>query len=160
MGFVCRSSSINFKTIKMRAKGLFFSVAFSCALFSCSDDEPVGQDASVSSDEHQEEQSVRMTQSNAMAIADLFSGHRSVMNDEGENKTLGVSPEVTSMSCYVEDGDTLLYAFNYGEDDGFIVLGSVVSSYPVFGYSDKGSVDFAADNGGLDFFCDEGGRTG
>ena len=82
------------------------------------------------------------------------------MNDEGENKTLGVSPEVTSMSCYVEDGDTLLYAFNYGEDDGFIVLGSVVSSYPVFGYSDKGSVDFAADNGGLDFFCDEGGRTG
>lgn len=46
------------------------------------------------------------------------------------------------MSHYVEGGDTLLFAFNYGDQEGYMVVSADLSRFPIVAKADAGSVDF------------------
>lgn len=42
---------------------------------------------------------------------------------------------------YVQDGDTVIYVFNYGQDQGYLMLGADNSSYPILAQSREGRLD-------------------
>lgn len=73
-----------------------------------------------------------------------FSLYRGVSADADAalNKSAEVAPEISNVSCFVENGDTLLFAFNYGDDEGYTIVGASAGSFPVLAQSDHGSVNF------------------
>lgn len=83
----------------------------------------------------------KATRGKAEAIARLFAPYRAT-DESGENKAAEVVPEVTSVSFYVADGDTLLYAFNYGEGEGYTIVSGSTASFPILAQSGEGRVDF------------------
>lgn len=85
--------------------------------------------------------SARATRGKAEAIARLFAPYR-VTDESGGNKAAEAVPEVSSVSFYVADGDTLLYAFNYGEDKGYTIVNADLSGFPILANSEDGAIDF------------------
>lgn len=83
----------------------------------------------------------KATRGKAEAIARLFAPYRGT-DESGGNKAAEVVPEVTSVSFYVADGDTLLYAFNYGEGEGYTIVSADLNSFPILANSEEGAIDF------------------
>lgn len=85
-------------------------------------------------------QNVRLSKTQAEAFARLMSASR--RSGAGGNKTAEVKPEISSMSCYIDGQDTLLYAFNYGNGNGYSIVSGSLTSLHVLTQADSGSVDF------------------
>lgn len=98
--------------------------------------------------------STRATRGKAEAIARLFAPYRAT-DEGGGNKAAEAVPEVSSVSFYVSDGDTLLYAFNYGEGEGYTIVSGSTASFPILAQSGEGRVDFdrAAEGDPFTFFA-------
>lgn len=115
---------------------------------SCTDDVAPESEGSLGqiTPQSAEQGAARLSVGKASAIANLFSSYRGVSENtnDGSNKSAEVSPTVTSVSYYVENGDTLLFAFNYGDNNGYTIIGSNASSFPVLAQSENGKVDFDA----------------
>ena len=47
------------------------------------------------------------------------------------------------MDFYIEDGDTLLYAVNYMNDEGYVLIAGDNSSFPILGHSNQGNLQFS-----------------
>lgn len=141
----------------MRRELLRILCALASALIavSCSEDQfPENEVASHSNAPQSEvQESVRLTVQKASAIAGLFSPFRGVSeNVDGDlNKTAEVAPKVSNISYYIDNGDTLLFAFNYGESNGYTIIGANASSFPVLAQSEQGSVDFDEIEAGSSF---------
>lgn len=106
----------------------FCVIASTLLAVSCTDDVSPESDGSLGQADSQsaEQGAARLSAGKASAIAGLFSPYRGVSEStaDGSNKSAEVSPTVTSVSCYVENGDTLLFAFNYGDNDGYTIIGA------------------------------------
>ena len=98
--------------------------------------------------------SSRISQNEASKIADMFmrsyAGRAMPLTKSAESNTKRVSSSATIR----EDGQDLMYVFNY-EDGGFVIVGSTRNYYPILAYSDKGSFDLQDDMGPVDVWLDE-----
>lgn len=96
--------------------------------------------------------SINVSQNEASGIADMFM--------RSEAGTLGVATKsadtkrISSSATVREDGQDLMYVFNY-EDGGFVIVGSTRNYYPILAYSDKGSFVLQDDMGPVDVWLDE-----
>lgn len=66
--------------------------------------------------------------------------------ENGENEaTKAVSGQekiLEDIDYFIEDGDTLMYAFNYQNDGGYLLIGSDNSSFPILAHSKIGNIHF------------------
>ena len=53
-----------------------------------------------------------------------------------------VPKELDEIDCYVENGDTLLYAINYKNEGGYIIIATSNQSFPILAHSNRGSLKF------------------
>lgn len=97
---------------------------------------------------------INVTQTEAQAIANMFmrseAGNLGVATKSSDTR----SKRVSSSATVREDGQDLMYVFNY-EDGGFVIVGSTRNYYPILAYSDKGSFDLQDDMGPVDIWLDE-----
>ena len=96
--------------------------------------------------------SVIVTQNEANEIADMF-----MRSNAGSDMTQTKSADtkrVSSSSSIREDGQDLMYIFNY-DDGGFVIVGATRDYYPILAYSDKGSFVLREDMGPVDVWLDE-----
>ncbi len=63
---------------------------------------------------------------------------------------------VTSYDVLVDDRDTLLYVFNFGKQEGFVIVSPYSYSFPVLAHSATGELFFSRSNNssGLEYFID------
>jgi hypothetical protein len=97
---------------------------------------------------------IKVTLNEAIAVADKF-----VNGNAGSEllptKSAGSSSKLIKSSETIrEEGQNLMYVFNY-EDGGFVIVGSTRNYYPILAYSDKGSFVLQDDMGPVDVWLDE-----
>ena len=115
---------------------------FSMALFSCSDNDIEGLTSLKVQAEEQKAPFTKMSKEQATLYASLFSNI-----DDGEEvnaqQTRSTETErvVSDIQYYVQDGDTVIYVFNYGQNQGYLMLGADNSSYPILAQSKEGRLD-------------------
>jgi len=86
----------------------------------------------------------RVSLKQATAFADLYS-IRLLNAPLGESSEETKSPKeriLDNIDCLVEDGDTLMYSFNYCDDGGFLLVGANYSYFPILAYNSVGSLYF------------------
>lgn len=83
-----------------------------------------------------------MTRQKAAAMAQLYIGAMAPSKLGSENKAAEMPKEITSTSYYIEKGDTLLWAFNFGDEAGFAIVAADCNTFPVVACSESGSVTF------------------
>lgn len=123
-------------------------------LFACNEIDNVGFDMESAVEQQMagKTHSINVSQSEASGIADMFM--------RSEAGTLGVATKsadtkrISSSATVREDGQDLMYVFNY-EDGGFVIVGSTRNYYPILAYSDKGSFVLQDDMGPVDVWLDE-----
>lgn len=120
----------------------FSCLLFSMALFSCSDNDFEGLTSSEVQAEEVKTPFTKMSKEQATLYASLFSNI-----DDGEEvntqQTRSTETErvVSDIQYYVQDGDTVIYLFNYGQHQGYLMLGADNSSYPILAQSKEGRLD-------------------
>ena len=138
-------------------KSLFYYLAVllcvAMLLFSCNRIDTVGFDnESVATKDMTSAHSLKVTHQEAQGVADMFlrSEAGSVIFQTKSAK----AKRVSSSSTVREDGQELMYIFNY-DDGGFVIVGATRDYYPILAYSDKGSFVLREDMGPVDVWLDE-----
>ena len=108
---------------------------------------PVGRITNVT-------QSVNVSQSEAAGIAEMFLRTEAGSNMIQTKSSGAQSKRVSTTATVREDGQDMMYVFNY-EDGGFVIVGSTRNYYPILAYSDKGSFELQDDMGPVDVWLDE-----
>lgn len=122
-------------------------------LFACNEIDNVGFDmASAIEQNATSTHSISVTQIEAQEIANIF------MNTEASGDLLQTKSSslkrISSSATVRENGQDLMYVFNY-EEGGFVIVGSTRNYYPILAYSDKGSFVLQDDMGPVDVWLDE-----
>lgn len=78
----------------------------------------------------------------AEMYASVFSGLLNKNDTPGieTRTTTSVTKEIENIDFLIEDGDTLLYAFNY-KDGGFILIAADNTSFPILAHAKEGNLD-------------------
>jgi hypothetical protein len=124
-------------------------------LMACNGIETVGLDADSVISKHKTSliRDVNVTQNEAIGIANMFA--RSNGGDIPQTKGAFSSTKMISSSETIrEDGQNLMYVFNY-QGGGFVIVGSTRNYYPILAYSDEGSFILQDDMGPVDVWLDE-----
>lgn len=126
------------------------AIIISAISTSCSD---IGFDELCSdvSNEVRTEAPTHISRHQAELIAELFRPHLDGGLSRSEAYT---TPE--SIDCVVEGNDTILYVLNYSEDNGYMIIGTDDTAFPIIGHSAKGNlkIDDIADGHPLHFIID------
>lgn len=125
-------------------------------LMACNGIETVGLDADSVISKHKTSliRDVNVTQNEAIGIANMFA-HSNAGSDNPQTKGAFSSTKMISSSETIsEDGQNLMYVFNY-EGGGFVIVGSTRNYYPILAYSDEGSFILKDDMGPVDVWLDE-----
>lgn len=125
-------------------------------LMACNGIETVGLDADSVISKHKTSliRDVNVTQNEAIGIANMFA-HSNAGSDNPQTKGAFSSTKMISSSETIrEDGQNLMYVFNY-EGGGFVIVGSTRNYYPILAYSDEGSFILQDDMGPVDVWLDE-----
>ena len=140
----------------MKRFSLFAVLSAAILLVACNEIDKTGLDAEsvLVGQMTNATQSVNVSQNEAIEIADMF-----LRTDAGSNmlptKVSGSqSKQISTTTTVREDGQDLMYVFNY-EDGGFVIVGSTRNYYPILAYSDNGSFEFQDDMGPVDVWLDE-----
>lgn len=123
-------------------------IAFSLSLLanlafsSCSKD----RESAISSEEPQAQdvRSSKLSQGQALAYAELFlpdMERASLPEQEARALTDAPPKELSHFSYLIEGRDTLLYAINYKDDRGFILVAGDNSEFPILAHADRGVLD-------------------
>lgn len=125
----------------------FLSIFFAAALmFSCSDNDII--DNSTNGQKAQKEaastQSVQLSINQAQSYAKLFyKGLQVASTPDGQTRASQITiPTIKNIDFLVEGKDTLLYAINYNDNRGYILLAGANTSFPIIAHSDMGNIDF------------------
>lgn len=123
-------------------------------LIACNEIDNVGFDMESAVDQQMvgKTHSINVTQNEASGIADMF-----MCSYVGSDMSLTKSADtkrISSSATVREDGQDLMYVFNY-EDGGFVIVGSTRNYYPILAYSDKGSFVLQDDMGPVAVWLDE-----
>jgi len=84
----------------------------------------------------------------AQAYAKLFSGkfEQKAFEDNdaynSHNKSGKIDLSVSSIDFLIEEEDTLMYAINYGDNEGFILIAGDNSSFPILAHNNEGAIKF------------------
>ena len=125
-------------------------------LTACNGIETVGLDADSVISKHKTSliRDVNVTQNEAIGIANMFA-HSNAGSDNPQTKGAFSSTKMISSSETIrEDGQNLMYVFNY-QGGGFVIVGSTRNYYPILAYSDEGSFILQDDMGPVDVWLDE-----
>lgn len=125
-------------------------------LMACNGIETVGLDADSVISKHKTSliRDVNVTQNEAIGIANMFA-HSNAGSDNPQTKGAFSSTKMISSSETIrEDGQNLMYVFNY-QGGGFVIVGSTRNYYPILAYSDEGSFILQDDMGPVDVWLDE-----
>ncbi len=125
-------------------------------LMACNGIETVGLDADSVISKHKTSliRDVNVTQNEAIGIANMFA-HSNAGSDNPQTKGAFSSTKMISSSETIsEDGQNLMYVFNY-EGGGFVIVGSTRNYYPILAYSDEGSFVLKEDMEAVDVWLDE-----
>ena len=125
-------------------------------LMACNGIETVGLDADSVISKHKTSliRDVNVTQNEAIGIANMFA-HSNAGSDNPQTKGAFSSTKMISSSETIrEDGQNLMYVFNY-EGGGFVIVGSTRNYYPILAYSDEGSFILKEDMGPIVIWLDE-----
>lgn len=88
---------------------------------------------------------VGLTISQATALADLFSPLlEENLKEEARTKAAIHEQEkvLDFIDVYVENGDTLMYAINYANNAGYVLIGADPSSFPILSHASQGTFRF------------------
>ena len=122
-------------------------------LFSCNRIDTVGFDKETVTQKNVSiAHSIKVTHQEAQGIANMFM-HSGTGSDMLQTKSEN-SKRVSSTATVRDDGQDLMYIFNY-EDGGFVIVGATRNYYPILAYSDKGSFVLRKDMGPVDVWLDE-----
>ena len=84
--------------------------------------------------------SVQLSEQQARMYATMFLKHEDSISRPQNLRSIAVPREISDVNYYVEGRDTLLYAINYGNNGGFVILSGDNSSFPIVAHSDKGHI--------------------
>ncbi len=126
----------------MRKKSLLASALLAIAVSGCEEEALLATQGEEKPETGQTQATFGVTNDKACALADLFSTQRVQLPQESTNKSATASVDMTSVSYYVDNGDTLLFAFNYGDGAGYTIIGGSLGTFPIIAQSDAGSIDF------------------
>lgn len=125
----------------MTKKLILSSMALSF-LLSCSRNDNEMEGVSLKT----ENSSLKLNQKQARAYASIFSSYMEGKGSPNENngksllsKKVKAEPEFDYL---IEKGDTLMYALNYKNNGGFILMSGANGAFPIIAHSDEGNIDF------------------
>lgn len=125
-------------------KKIFYLVASSFLLFSCSENQTdIAPNENLVDEVSFENSKLNMKQ--ALAYASMFNAGLE-KNDTPESVTRTIDPiskVVSDVDFYIEDGDTLLYAINYINNGGYVLIAGDNSSFPILAHSNMGNLEFS-----------------
>ena len=140
----------------MKKESLFIISLATVLLMACNEIENVGLDADSVITKHTTSliRDINVTQNEAIGIANMFA-RSNASGDIPQTKGAFSSTKMISSSETIrEDGQNLMYVFNY-EGGGFVIVGSTRNYYPILAYSDEGSFVLKDDMGPVDVWLDE-----
>jgi putative pyrogenic exotoxin B len=115
------------------------SIALLAGVISCKQETPAPaskQDAPSK----EATKSVQLSEQQARMYATMFLKHEDSISRPQNLRSIAVPREISDVNYYVEGRDTLLYAINYGNNGGFVILSGDNSSFPIVAHSDKGHI--------------------
>lgn len=87
--------------------------------------------------------SSKLSKDQALAYVDLFGANLEVSSVPiSEKRSLHEPKKISHIDYYIENGDTLLFAVNYANDKGFVILSGDNSSFPILAHSNEGNLNF------------------
>jgi len=113
----------------------------SLALLSCSND---GLEDIIPSDNQTNEVKLpqtKMSNKQALLYANMLANVNDGETGTPNSRSATDNRSVSDVQYYVEEGDTVIYVFNYGQNQGYIMLGADNSSYPILAQSKEGRLD-------------------
>ncbi len=137
----------------MKKKSLLASAMLTIAVSGCDEDALLVTQETESIGIEQAQSAFQVTSSKACALAKLFTPQQDQIPQENTNKSVIASGDITSVSYYIDNGDTLLFAFNYGDESGYTIIGGSLGAFPIIAQSDAGSVNFGNLQESNPFYC-------
>lgn len=113
-------------------------------LCGCNSELPSALDAHREASESSDVESIKMTPDQAIAYVKLF-GEEITVASTPENKlrAADLDRQIGLVDYYVENNDTLLYAVNYKDKKGYVLLSSNNGGFPIIAHSDAGELRFS-----------------
>ena len=114
--------------------------------FSCSDN-VIDDELNKQNLNEERKSSMALSVDQAKIYASMFCNYLDEKDADPESnlKTRSsgkVNKELSNIDYYIENGDTLLYAFNYKDDNGYIIIAADNSTFPILAHSSKGNLKF------------------
>lgn len=97
---------------------------------------------------------VNVSQNEAIEIANRFVRSNDDSGMLPTKSAFSSTKMIRSTETVSEDGQNLMYVFNY-QGGGFVIVGSTRNYYPILAYSDEGSFVLQDDMGPVDVWLDE-----
>ena len=97
---------------------------------------------------------VNVSQNEAIDIANRFVRSNFDVDILQTKSAFSSTKMICSTETVSEDGQNLMYVFNY-QGGGFVIVGSTRNYYPILAYSDEGSFVLQDDMGPVDVWLDE-----
>lgn len=113
----------------------------SLALFSCSNDSLKELTSPDNQTNEVKQPQTKMSKSQAVMYADMLANVNDGEDSTPESRSYTNERSVTDIQYYVQEGDTVIYVFNYGKNQGYLMLGADNSSYPVLAQAKEGRLD-------------------
>ena len=130
--------NLYFLTKKYCYKKSFLLLMSILILFSCSSNDVVEDVHSSNGTIHQGQTSVQLSLKQAKAYASLFS--KGFKGTDAEATTRAASlptPTIKNVEFLIEGKDTLLYAINYSNNRGYVILSGTNNAFPIIGHANQ-----------------------
>lgn len=118
-----------------------FCLIVTLGLYSCATNNP---EDLISSEEQTYEAKLpltKMSSQQAMLYANMLANVNDGEAMIPDSRSLSNDRNVSDVQYYVQGGDTVIYVFNYGQNQGFLMLGADNSSNPILAQSKEGRLD-------------------
>lgn len=122
----------------------FLALLATLCMFSCTDNMLDG-DLSINNSNQEPITSLKLSAQQAKTYASMFSSYLDE-NDTPDAKSRSIlnrEKVLDNIDYLIENGDTLLYSFNYKNNEGFIVIAADNSSFPIIAHSKEGNLRFS-----------------
>lgn len=125
-------------------KKLFLFVATTLLFCACSSDDMIVTQNEKHASNQLNTKNVQLSVNQAKTYAKLFyKGFASSSEPKSGTRSIPqIEPSVGSVSYLIEGRDTLLYAINYANNKGYVLLSGVNNAFPILAHNDEGNLDF------------------
>lgn len=135
----------------MKTKLLFLSLLL--GFLSCSKNSDYLEP--IKSQKSERQVSTKMNRNQVQKYVDFF---LSLQENSKNNDafSIGVGKTLDNIDYYIKDSDTLLYSFNYKNNNGFLLVANSIGFMPIIAYSNQGNLNFNTldNNPTLEYFVE------